>query len=289
MGMPADVQYYPNYFRSFDPEGKVTFGPVTQGGQGAGAGGVADPWDPHGGGVSGYGFVISGVPVNHDPVSVTGGAASADTAHYYSGYWAGVQADLYGFTVPAADAAAHAVAYAFAVIGRAVVSSAHANEFESGGGTFDPSRRFLPEISGGGFKPEFESGGGIVDPPPTSGQLGAELSHADALSGPGLAPWWQVRLWEEAVFHPAEFFPYEGETPQANRMIADFFDVNRYEGRGVDPFFTMSGLPTFPVYKQTFGPGTPPLYMGTRSLTLSNEYEYPIFTFGPLIPPDYGE
>lgn len=63
-----------------------------------GHGGFADTWDPQGNTpYTYYNFVVSGV-VNQDPVSASRNPAGAVASRYYQGYWAGVQAELYGLS-----------------------------------------------------------------------------------------------------------------------------------------------------------------------------------------------
>lgn len=76
-----------------NPGGGYPLGPTQQGAGIKGWGGTADAWGQQANMSSG--FVIPGVATNHDPES--GGAAQTNStaAHYYQGYWAGVQAAMY--------------------------------------------------------------------------------------------------------------------------------------------------------------------------------------------------
>ena len=88
-----------------------------------GQGGVADTWDPRGNQpYTAYGFVISSDHTDQDPVS-TGRTTTPDRAQYYSGYWAGVQAALYGFGPPAASPV-HS--YGFVIVDQLIPSNAPA-------------------------------------------------------------------------------------------------------------------------------------------------------------------
>ncbi len=93
--------------------GYDSWGPGSGGswGAGAGAGGyggfVVSDISGSGGGAPGYpdgtplGIYSGPAPVTTDSSSFSG-LVPADQAHYYSGYWAGVQGALYGFGPPAA-------------------------------------------------------------------------------------------------------------------------------------------------------------------------------------------
>lgn len=278
-----------------------------------GSGGTGDSSTPGAGVPSVYsGFVISGGRGFSQDDSDGGfdGLVPAVDAHYYQGYWAGVQRALYnpihpfGYLLPWGGpepwderpgvlpeldnptpdtrVASGGIGAIAAAIGRAIVSPAEAGENQSGGGWGR-----LPPFSldyggdspvGRPFLEENESGGSW----PMIERLGADEALADATAGPGSPRKWQIDFAMEIANDP-EFFPY-GETNLD--AIARFFDVNRRIGMGRDTYYyTTSGLPLFPVYKQLFGTGTPPLFMGSQAVGLSNES--PIFTWGDIIPPEY--
>jgi hypothetical protein len=249
-----------------------------------------------GGGSSGPGYA-DGTPLNiysGPGGSVSGpGQDAPSPAGRYPGYWAGVQEALYAWAMPGSAAVAHAAtsaaAYAFAVVGAAAgVSPAKAGPY-FGRGKLPP---FSLDYGGGApigefgegspvpqdmFATDSNSAGSGRGEPVTKADLAAESWNADEIAIPGMGRNWQVKLWDEIARDPRLFYP---------RVVEDFFNVNTYQAEGLDPFYTYSGLPTFAVYEQMFGPGTPPLYMGTRALILSPEFG-DMFEWGPIVKPRY--
>lgn len=240
------------------------------------------------------GFLISGgrSASQDSPDGGFDGLVPAVDAHYYRGYWAGVQSSLYAPFLPGSGGGISAIV---AAIGRALVSPA-----EAGPRAF--SERLLPVgVSGdtggfgGGFNPvppheifstDSNSAGSGSGEPVTSADLAAELIRATEPSSSGGRVNWQNDLLNEIM--EDGFLPYPGSS---YRMSYRFFDINRFldpSGRVVIGY-TSSRLPLFPVYNYMFGDEFPPLYMGVQAVALSGDFTpmIPIFTWGDILPPEY--
>ena len=143
--------------------------------------------------------------ISSGSVATDPGSGAPDAAHYYSGYWAAVQAALYGPVAPVKDPYSFAIsgvdAAIGAAIGRALVSPADAMELEdpamAGEGPFGNPYRGLA-IQGRDSPvvgPSFQSEGSGGSPRPTGlfetniEQIEGGLARADEEDEVGVRNW----------------------------------------------------------------------------------------------------